>query len=41
MIAEFVEDQETLDLLHEFGADCAQGFHIGRPQPLEEILCAL
>ena len=37
-IAEFVEDQETLDLLRELGADCAQGFHIGRPRPLEEVL---
>lgn len=40
-IAEFVEDQETLDLLRELGADCAQGFHIARPRPLEEVLCAL
>jgi EAL domain-containing protein (putative c-di-GMP-specific phosphodiesterase class I) len=37
-IAEFVEDQETLDLLREIGLDCAQGFHIGRPRPLDEIL---
>ena len=40
-IAEFVEDQETLDLLRELGADCAQGFHIARPRPIEEVLCAL
>ncbi len=33
-IAEGVEDQETLDVLRELGADYAQGFHIGRPQPL-------
>jgi PAS domain S-box-containing protein len=33
-IAEGVEDQETLDLLHEFGVDHAQGFHLGRPAPL-------
>ena len=37
-IAEFVADQETLDLLTEIGADLAQGFHIGRPRPLEELL---
>jgi EAL domain-containing protein (putative c-di-GMP-specific phosphodiesterase class I) len=30
-IAEGVEDQETLDLLREFGVDHAQGFHLGRP----------
>ena len=33
-IAEGVEDQETLDLLREFGVDHAQGFHLGRPAPL-------
>ena len=37
-IAEFVEDQEILDMLREIGLDCAQGFHIGRPRPLDEIL---
>ena len=37
-IAEFVEDQETLDMLREIGLDCAQGFRIGRPRPLDEIL---
>ena len=37
-IAEFVVDQETLDLLTEIGVDLAQGFHIGRPRPLEELL---
>ena len=37
-IAEFVSDQETLELLSEFGVDLAQGFHIGRPRPLEELL---
>lgn len=33
-IAEGVEDAETLALLHELGADHAQGFHIGRPVPV-------
>lgn len=33
-IAEGVEDQATLDLLREMGADYAQGFHVGRPAPL-------
>ena len=37
-IAEFVEDQKTLDILREIGVDCAQGFHIGRPRPLDDIL---
>lgn len=32
-IAEFVETQESLDLLHEFGIDYAQGYLIGKPAP--------
>jgi PAS domain S-box-containing protein len=35
-IAEGVEDQETLELLREFGVDHVQGFHIGRPAPMED-----
>jgi EAL domain-containing protein (putative c-di-GMP-specific phosphodiesterase class I) len=33
-IAEFVEDEETLQLLDELGVDYAQGYHIGRPAPM-------
>ena len=33
-IAEFVEDEQTLQLLDELGVDYAQGYHIGRPAPL-------
>ena len=33
-IAERVEDVETLESLREYGVDLAQGFHLGRPQPL-------
>jgi len=33
-IAEGVENEETLDLLREYGIDYAQGFHLGRPGPL-------
>jgi EAL domain-containing protein (putative c-di-GMP-specific phosphodiesterase class I) len=32
-IAEGVENQETLELLRELGADFAQGFYLGRPAP--------
>jgi PAS domain S-box-containing protein len=35
-IAEGVEDEPTLRLLRELGADYAQGFHIGRPAPVGE-----
>ena len=34
-IAEFVEDEETLQLLEVLGVDFAQGYHIGRPAPLQ------
>ncbi|HEY5318507.1 MAG TPA: EAL domain-containing protein [Solirubrobacteraceae bacterium] len=34
-IAEGVEDHATLELLRELGADYAQGFHLGRPAPLQ------
>ncbi len=36
VIAEFVEDEETLQLLRDYGVDFAQGYHIGRPVPIEE-----
>jgi EAL domain-containing protein (putative c-di-GMP-specific phosphodiesterase class I) len=34
-IAEGVEDAETLVLLESYGVDYAQGFHLGRPAPIE------
>jgi EAL domain-containing protein (putative c-di-GMP-specific phosphodiesterase class I) len=40
-IAEFVEDEPTLALLHELGVDHGQGFHLGRPEPLDTRLPAL
>jgi len=40
-IAEFVETEEALEVLRSIGVDCAQGFHIGRPQPLEDVLRGL
>jgi diguanylate cyclase (GGDEF)-like protein/PAS domain S-box-containing protein len=36
-IAEFVGDEETLDLLKSYGVDYAQGFHVGKPQPLDVL----
>lgn len=36
-VAEGVEDQKTLDTLRSLGCDGAQGFHIGRPVPIEEL----
>jgi diguanylate cyclase (GGDEF)-like protein/PAS domain S-box-containing protein len=40
-IAEFVTDQKTSDLLRAQGVDHAQGYHISRPQPVEDVLAAL
>ncbi len=37
VIAEGVENAETLDALAEIGCDEAQGFHIARPLPEREI----
>ena len=37
-IAEFVTDQETSDMLQAQGVDYAQGFHTGRPRPVEDVL---
>jgi diguanylate cyclase (GGDEF)-like protein len=37
-IAEFVEDEETAQLLRDFGVDMAQGFHLGPPVGVEEGL---
>jgi diguanylate cyclase (GGDEF)-like protein/PAS domain S-box-containing protein len=37
-IAEFVGDAATVSLLHELGVDYGQGFHLGRPAPLEQLV---
>jgi len=37
-IAEYVEDEATLQALVDAGVDYAQGFHIGRPGPVADIL---
>jgi diguanylate cyclase (GGDEF)-like protein/PAS domain S-box-containing protein len=34
IIAEFVEDAETVKLLSEYGITYGQGYHLGRPRPL-------
>ncbi len=33
LVAEGVEDQQSLDLLRQFGCDTAQGYHLSRPLP--------
>lgn len=37
-IAEFVEDEYILNALKGIGVNYAQGYHLGRPQPLNEVL---
>lgn len=39
-VAEWVEDEHTLELLRELGVDWAQGFHLARPRPIDELLLA-
>lgn len=36
-IAEFVESQAILEHLREIGVDFVQGYHVGRPRPLEQL----
>ncbi|MGK5020823.1 EAL domain-containing protein [Janthinobacterium sp. LB2P10] len=36
-IAEFVESADILMLLKDLGVDCAQGYHVGKPKPIDEI----
>jgi len=37
-VAEFVADERTIHLLREIGVDFAQGYHIGMPRPVSEVL---
>jgi len=37
-VAEFAADEELVQFLRSQGVDYAQGFHVGRPAPLAEIL---
>ena len=39
-VAEFVEDERTMEVLREIGIDYAQGYHIARPIPFDEALGA-
>lgn len=37
-IAMFVADEEAVGVLRKIGVDYAQGYHIGRPRPAEEVV---
>jgi EAL domain-containing protein (putative c-di-GMP-specific phosphodiesterase class I) len=36
-IAEFVGNEETVELLREYGVDYAQGYHVGPPRPISTL----
>ena len=36
-VAEYVTDEETLELLRGYGVDLAQGFFVGKPGPFDEV----
>lgn len=40
-VAEHVGDVATVELLRELGVTHGQGFHLGKPQPLESLLAEL
>ncbi|MEH6575877.1 MAG: EAL domain-containing protein [Amphritea sp.] len=40
-IAEFVENEAVLNALKEIGVDYAQGYGLGRPKPLDQLLVEL
>lgn len=41
IVAEFVADEETQDILRTIGVDYAQGYGVGKPAPLDDILRGL
>jgi EAL domain-containing protein (putative c-di-GMP-specific phosphodiesterase class I) len=40
-VAEFVGDADTVALLRQLGVDYGQGYHLGRPAPVEKLLPSL
>ena len=41
VVGEFVEDEKTEDILRTIGIDYAQGYGVGKPAPLDDILRSL
>jgi EAL domain-containing protein (putative c-di-GMP-specific phosphodiesterase class I) len=37
-VAEFAANADLVEFLRAQGVDYAQGFHIGRPRPLDDVL---
>ena len=40
-VAEYAEHDEIVDILAEIGVDYVQGFAVGRPRPLENLLAGI
>ncbi len=40
-IAEYVESEDVAAKMREIDVDYGQGFHLGRPQPLNDVLADL
>jgi Amt family ammonium transporter len=40
-VAEFVGDADTLEILRSIGVDMAQGYYLGKPVPLDDVLPVL
>jgi diguanylate cyclase (GGDEF)-like protein/PAS domain S-box-containing protein len=36
-VAEFVEDEQTLEMVRDLGVDFAQGYHLGKPEPVSAL----
>lgn len=39
IVAEGVEDEKTLDILRNMNCDYAQGYHMAKPMPCEDLMC--
>jgi diguanylate cyclase (GGDEF)-like protein/PAS domain S-box-containing protein len=39
-VAEFVGDQPTMDMARDLGVDFAQGYHLGKPEPVSSLRAA-
>jgi EAL domain-containing protein (putative c-di-GMP-specific phosphodiesterase class I) len=39
-IGEIIGDDETVSVLTRLGVDYGQGYHLGRPGPLDEVFAA-
>ncbi len=36
-VAEFVTDQQTMEMVRDLGVDFAQGYHLGKPEPVSKL----